>query len=85
VLLSGAVGPVVEITERVHRHSLVYTPIEATSSVSDWIDQLKAGDHATAERLWERYFRRLMFLGTTDLARWHFSSLAISGLLALVA
>jgi DNA-directed RNA polymerase specialized sigma24 family protein len=28
--------------------------------VSDWIDRLKAGERAAAERLWERYFRRLV-------------------------
>jgi hypothetical protein len=41
VLLSGAVGPVLAITERVHRLSLVYTPIEATSGESFYIQ----GDH----------------------------------------
>ena len=31
-------------------------------SVSLWIDQLKAGDRDATEKLWERYFRRLMGL-----------------------
>jgi DNA-directed RNA polymerase specialized sigma24 family protein len=31
-------------------------------SVSHWIDQLKAGDPAAAERLWERYFEQLVTL-----------------------
>jgi DNA-directed RNA polymerase specialized sigma24 family protein len=31
-------------------------------SVSQWIDQLKAGDHDAAQRLWEGYFRRLVGL-----------------------
>lgn len=31
-------------------------------SVSLWIDQLKAGDRAATEKLWERYFQRLMGL-----------------------
>ena len=34
--------------------------MSSEGSVSDWIDQLKAGDRAAAERLWERYFRRLV-------------------------
>jgi DNA-directed RNA polymerase specialized sigma24 family protein len=34
------------------------------SSVTQWIDRLKAGDPDAAQRLWERYFRRLV-----DLAR----------------
>jgi DNA-directed RNA polymerase specialized sigma24 family protein len=31
-------------------------------SVTRWIDQLKAGDPAAAQQLWERYFRRLVGL-----------------------
>jgi DNA-directed RNA polymerase specialized sigma24 family protein len=31
-------------------------------SVSQWIGQLKAGDPAAAEKLWERYFHRLVGL-----------------------
>ncbi len=31
-------------------------------SVSLWIDQLKAGDRDATEKLWERYFRRLIGL-----------------------
>jgi DNA-directed RNA polymerase specialized sigma24 family protein len=34
-------------------------------SVSHWIEQLKAGDPTAAQRLWERYFGRLV-----DRARW---------------
>jgi DNA-directed RNA polymerase specialized sigma24 family protein len=30
--------------------------------VSHWIGQLKAGEHAAAQELWERYFRRLVGL-----------------------
>ena len=29
-------------------------------SVSDWLQQLQAGDHAAAEELWQRYCRRLV-------------------------
>jgi DNA-directed RNA polymerase specialized sigma24 family protein len=31
-------------------------------SVTNWIGQLRAGDAAAAQRLWERYFRRLVGL-----------------------
>jgi DNA-directed RNA polymerase specialized sigma24 family protein len=37
-------------------------------SVSGWIDELKAGNHAAAQRLWERYFHRLVGLARTKLA-----------------
>ncbi|HEX9359606.1 MAG TPA: ECF-type sigma factor [Streptosporangiaceae bacterium] len=36
-------------------------------SVSSWIDQLKAGNHAAAQPLWERYFLRLVGLARTKL------------------
>ena len=29
-------------------------------SVSDWLGQLKGGDHAGAQKLWEAYFQRLV-------------------------
>jgi DNA-directed RNA polymerase specialized sigma24 family protein len=31
-------------------------------SVTHWLGRLKAGDHAAAQELWERYFRRLVGL-----------------------
>jgi DNA-directed RNA polymerase specialized sigma24 family protein len=37
-------------------------------SVSRWIELLKAGDHAAAQPLWQRYFRRLVGLARTKLA-----------------
>lgn len=37
-------------------------------SVSGWIDELKAGNHVAAQRLWERYFHRLVGLARTKLA-----------------
>jgi DNA-directed RNA polymerase specialized sigma24 family protein len=37
-------------------------PMSAGESVTRWIDQLKEGDREAAERLWERYFARLVRL-----------------------
>src|SRR5207245_207277 len=39
----------------------------ASESVSDWISQLKAGNHVAAQKLWDRYFARLMGLARTKL------------------
>ncbi len=36
-------------------------------SVSSWIELLKAGDHAAAQPLWERYYHRLVGLARTKL------------------
>jgi RNA polymerase sigma factor (sigma-70 family) len=36
-------------------------------SVTRWIGQLKAGDHEAAQRLWERYFQRLVGLARKKL------------------
>jgi DNA-directed RNA polymerase specialized sigma24 family protein len=36
-------------------------------SVTHWLGQLQAGDHAAAQRLWERYFHRLVGLARTKL------------------
>jgi DNA-directed RNA polymerase specialized sigma24 family protein len=36
-------------------------------SVSEWIQQLKAGDSAAAQKLWERYFLRLVELARQKL------------------
>jgi DNA-directed RNA polymerase specialized sigma24 family protein len=36
-------------------------------SVTHWLDQLQAGDHAAAEKLWERYFHRLVGLARARL------------------
>src|SRR5262245_62417052 len=43
------------------------TAMEPTGSVSHWLGQLKAGDRAAAQPLWERYFRRLVALARTRL------------------
>ena len=37
------------------------------ASVTQWIDRLKAGDPDAAQRLWERYFRRLVGLARKKL------------------
>jgi hypothetical protein len=39
----------------------------AGDSVSLWIRQLEAGDHAAAQKLWQRYFRRLVGLARKKL------------------
>lgn len=39
----------------------------ASESVTTWIGQLKAGDHAAAERLWGEYFNRLVGLARVKL------------------
>src|SRR5262245_16402692 len=36
--------------------------MSTADSVANWIAQLKAGDAAAAQPLWERYFRRLVAL-----------------------
>ena len=41
--------------------------MSSEGSVSHWIDQLKAGDSAAAERLWGRYFEQLVALARTRL------------------
>jgi DNA-directed RNA polymerase specialized sigma24 family protein len=41
--------------------------MSATESVSAWIDLLKAGDHAAAQHLWERYYQRLVGLARRNL------------------
>src|SRR5262245_30644381 len=42
--------------------------MSSRGSVSGWIDELKAGNHVAAQRLWERYFHRLVGLARTKLA-----------------
>ena len=39
----------------------------STGSVTAWLDQLRAGDRAGAQRLWERYFPRLVGLARKKL------------------
>jgi hypothetical protein len=39
----------------------------AAGSVTHWLSQLKAGDPAAAQKLWERYFRRLVGLARKKL------------------
>jgi DNA-directed RNA polymerase specialized sigma24 family protein len=39
----------------------------ADSSVTQWIDRLKAGDPDAAQKIWERYFRRLVGLARKKL------------------
>src|SRR6516164_710913 len=37
------------------------------ASVTQWLDRLKAGDPHAAQKLWERYFRRLVGLARKKL------------------
>ena len=37
------------------------------NSVTAWINELKAGNHEAAQKLWERYFRRLVGLARSKL------------------
>ncbi len=43
-------------------------PSAEDGSVTCWIDQLKAGDPAAAQPLWERYFQRLVGLARVKLS-----------------
>src|SRR5262245_60587 len=42
-------------------------PDASSTSVTQWIDRLKAGDPDAAQKLWERYFRRLVGLARKKL------------------
>jgi len=42
-------------------------PSEEDGSITCWIDQLRAGDQAAAQPLWERYFQRLVGLARVKL------------------
>jgi len=42
-------------------------PDTSSTSVTQWIDRLKAGDPEAAQQLWERYFRRLVGLARKKL------------------
>lgn len=41
--------------------------MSSDGSVTRWIDALQAGDRAAAQRLWERYFPRLVGLARARL------------------
>ncbi len=43
--------------------------MNAQGSVSLWLDQLKAGDSAALQPIWERYFARLVSLTRRTSAR----------------
>jgi DNA-directed RNA polymerase specialized sigma24 family protein len=42
-------------------------PMSSPGSITYWIDRLKAGDPAAAQKLWERYFHRLVGLARKKL------------------
>jgi DNA-directed RNA polymerase specialized sigma24 family protein len=44
---------------RGHRRTALGVPMPSTGSVTYWINRLKAGDRAAAQKLWERYIRQL--------------------------
>src|SRR5262249_22722064 len=46
-----------------------HAPMSSVGSVTAWIEQLRAGDHAAAERLWKGYFQRLVVLARRKLRR----------------
>ena len=39
--------------------------MSSDGSVTVWLGALKAGDHAAAQPLWERYFRKLVRRGAS--------------------
>src|SRR5712692_3346982 len=41
--------------------------MSSEDSVTLWISQLKAGDHTAAQKLWDRYFHRLVGLARKKL------------------
>ena len=43
------------------------SPMPSPDSVSHWIEQLKAGNQAAAQELWERYFQRIVQLARKKL------------------
>jgi DNA-directed RNA polymerase specialized sigma24 family protein len=43
--------------------------MSSAGDVTRWLQQLKAGDHAAAQPLWERYFRRLVALARDRLRK----------------
>jgi ECF sigma factor len=43
------------------------TPMTSAGSVTHWIGQLKAGDPAAAQQLWEGYFRKMVELARQKL------------------
>ena len=44
-------------------------PMSSSGSVTAWIDQLRAGDRAAAQRLWQGYFHRQIDLARRKLCR----------------
>jgi DNA-directed RNA polymerase specialized sigma24 family protein len=42
-------------------------PMSSEGSVTHWLGQLQAGDHAAAQQLWERYYHRLVGLARQKL------------------
>jgi RNA polymerase sigma factor (sigma-70 family) len=43
------------------------TALSSPGSVTDWINRLKDSDQAAAQKLWERYFRRLLAMARKTL------------------
>src|SRR5215831_2217195 len=44
-------------------------PMSSSGSITAWIDQLRAGDRAAAQHLWQGYFHRLVGLARKKLCR----------------
>ncbi len=44
-------------------------PDETSHSVTNWIEDLKAGDNEAAQKIWDRYFGRLIFVAAQRMRR----------------
>lgn len=52
-----------------HENSHWSTQMAGENSVSRWLDGLREGNDADVQRLWDRYFQRLVNLASAQAAR----------------